>query len=67
MKELEKAMTKHYKYQILDHPERENKKELLKLEEWAEKWVLKKSGKLTISAENEIKQILGKLRESALE
>ncbi len=39
-----------------------HEKELAQLQDWAEKWIMKKKGKLTISDENEIKQVLDKLR-----
>ena len=37
-------------------------KEIIELQDWAEKWSMKKKGKLTISDENEIKRVLDKLR-----
>lgn len=62
MKDLEKAMMKQYQYQRLGYPVNENNKELTELQDWAEKWIMKKKGKLTITDENEIKQVLDKLR-----
>lgn len=62
MKDLEKAIMRQYQYQRLGHSVNENGKELAKLQDWAENWIVKKKGKLTISDENEIKQILDKLR-----
>lgn len=62
MNELERAMIRQYKYQHLGHPKKEHKKEFAKLQEWAEEWILKKNGKLTISTENEIKQVLDKVQ-----
>ncbi|MDE1826945.1 MAG: hypothetical protein KGH83_05075 [Thaumarchaeota archaeon] len=61
MKDLEKAMMRQYKYQLLGNHKGINA-ELAALQEWAEEWVLRKNGKLTISTENEIKQVLDKLR-----
>lgn len=60
--DLEKSMIKQYKYQCLGRHEKVNEKDLLELQEWVEKWMMKKRGKLTISTENEIKQVLDKLR-----
>lgn len=62
MKDLEKAMMRQYNYQSLGNQGKGIDAELVALQEWAEEWVLKKNGKLTISTENEIKQILDKLR-----
>ena len=60
--DLEKSMIKQYKYQRLGPHTKGNEEDLLELQEWAEKWIMKKRGKLTITAENEIKQVLDKLR-----
>lgn len=60
--DLEKSMIKQYKYQRLGRHEKVTENDLTELREWAEKWIIKKRGKLTISAENEIKQVLDKLR-----
>lgn len=62
MKDLEKAMMKQYQYQRLGRSANDNEKELVELQDWAEKWLVQKKGRLTISDENEIKQILDKLR-----
>lgn len=62
MKDLEKAMMKQHQYQRLGCHVNENERELAQLQDWAEKWIVKKRGKLTISDENEIKQVLDKLR-----
>ncbi|WP_165776450.1 hypothetical protein [Candidatus Nitrosotalea bavarica] len=55
-------MKKQYQYQRLGHPVNENQKELAELQDWSEKWIMNKKGKLTISDENEIKRVLDKLR-----
>lgn len=62
MKDLEKAMMKQHQYQRLGCHVNKNERELAQLQDWAEKWIVKKRGKLTISDENEIKQVLDKLR-----
>lgn len=62
MKDLEKAMMRQYKYQLLGNQGKRTNTELDALQKWAEEWVLKKNGKLTIAVENEIKQVLDKLR-----
>jgi len=62
MTDLEKSMKKQYQYQCLGLHVNVREKELAKLQDWAEKWIMKKKGKLTISDENEIKQVLDKLR-----
>jgi|GEM_PF-2604580 hypothetical protein len=62
MTDLEKSMKKQYQYQRLGHPVNENQKELAELQDWSEKWIMNKKGKLTISDENEIKRVLDKLR-----
>jgi hypothetical protein len=62
MTDLEKAMKKQHQYQRLEHHVNIHEKELAELQDWAEKWIVKKKGKLTISDENEIKQVLDKLR-----
>ncbi|MDE1764814.1 MAG: hypothetical protein KGI27_00930 [Thaumarchaeota archaeon] len=62
MKDLEKAMMRQYNYQRLGNHGKTVEAELAALQKWTEDWVLKKSGKLTISVENEIKQILDKIR-----
>ena len=60
--DLEKSMIKQYKYQRIGRHDKTNEKDLAELQEWAENWIMKKRGKLTIAAENEIKQVLDKLR-----
>lgn len=62
MTDLEKAMNKQFQYQRLGRHVNENQKEIIELQDWAEKWIMKKKGKLTISDENEIKRVLDKLR-----
>jgi hypothetical protein len=62
MRDLEKVMMRHYALRHHSNVKTENNAELSSLEEWAENWVIKKNGRLTISAENEIKQILDELR-----
>lgn len=62
MTDLEKSMKKQYQYQLLGHHVNVPEKELAQLQDWAEKWIMKKKGKLTISDENEIKRVLDKLR-----
>jgi hypothetical protein len=62
MTDLEKSMKKQYKYQLLGRHVNVHEKELVELQDWAEKWIMKKKGKLTILDENEIKQVLDKLR-----
>ena len=64
MKDLEKAMMRQYQYQILGHSESRNEHELTELQDWAERWIIKKNGKLTISDENEIKRVLDLIRRS---
>jgi len=62
MTDLEKSMRKQYQYMRLGNNVIEIQKELAQLQEWAEKWIIKKKGKLTISDENDIKHVLDKLR-----
>jgi hypothetical protein len=62
MTDLEKTMKKQYQYQRLGSHVNVREKELAELQDWAEKWIMKKKGKLTISDENEIKQVLDTLR-----
>ena len=62
MTDLEKSMKKQYQYQLLGSHVNVHEKELAQLQDWAEKWIMKKKGKLTISDENEIKRVLDKLR-----
>jgi hypothetical protein len=62
MTDLEKSMKKQYKYHLLGSHVNVHEKELVELQDWAEKWIMKKKGKLTILDENEIKQVLDKLR-----
>jgi hypothetical protein len=62
MKDLEKAMMRQYKYQQRSHSAKRLDLELATLQNWAENFILRKDGKLTISSENEIQHVLDKLR-----
>jgi hypothetical protein len=62
MTDLEKSMRKQFQYMCLGQNVIENQKELAQLQDWAEKWIIKRKGKLTITDENDIKYVLDKLR-----
>ncbi len=62
MTDLEKSMRKQFQYMRLGQNVIENQKELAQLQDWAEKWIIKRKGKLTITDENDIKYVLDKLR-----
>lgn len=60
MKGLEKAI--RTKYKSLHNKNIEKETALRTAQNWAEEWIVRTNGKLTISSENEIQQILNKLR-----
>jgi uncharacterized protein YneF (UPF0154 family) len=62
MKELEKNMRKQYESYCKKHPRTSEEDALRVVYAWAEEWIMKNNGKLTISSESEIKQILDKFR-----
>ena len=62
MKDLEKAMMRQYQSKQQSHSTKRLDVELATLQDWAEKLILRKDGKLTISSENEIQHVLDKLR-----
>jgi len=63
-RELEKEMEKRYKRLSKEHTEEVINSALLETQNWAEEYVVKTNGKLTISIENEIQKILDKLRQN---
>lgn len=62
MLDLEKAMMRQYRHQKQNHSSKRPDLELAELQDWAEKLILRRDGKLTISSENEIQHVLDKLR-----
>lgn len=62
MKDLEEGMNGHYENFLKKYPEKGKDAALRTAQEWAEKWTVETKGTLTITIENEIQQILDKLR-----
>ncbi|MGI0073717.1 MAG: hypothetical protein ACREA3_07895 [Nitrosotalea sp.] len=60
MKGLEKKMRK--KYESFRKRNTEKGAACRAVQNWAEEWIVRTNGKLTISAENEVLKILDKLR-----
>ncbi len=61
MKDLEEGMKK--KYESLRKGKTEKEAAFRAVQNWAEDWIVRTNGKLTISAENEIHKILDKLHD----
>lgn len=59
MKGLEKAMRKQYEYHRKSNEKKD--KALRFVHNWAEEWIVKINGKLTLDDEKEIQKILEKL------
>jgi hypothetical protein len=62
MKDLEVMIRK--KYDSLRRKKTEKEAAFRAAENWAEDWVVRTNGKLTISSENEIHKIMDRLHES---
>ncbi len=62
MKDLEKGIRKQYEYYRTKHPKLGKEAALWAAQSWAENFVLKMNGKLTLSYEKEIHQILDEIQ-----